>query len=392
MNITIKCKFCGGEIEISEALRSQIEKEALEVEKQKHQEELERIKKEASELADQRAEDKLGMRIKSLEQEKQEEKQRNKGFQEQIIELAREVRIANQRADDARLEMQKKLTEEQEKIIQETRKKVEEEHGLKDLEKNKKLQDALKVNEELKRKLEQGSQQTQGEVLELELEDTLRVEFPNDGIKPVPKGIRGADIVQEVIDKKGTVCGKILWESKNAKWNKSWIGKLKEDQRVVGAQFAVLVATDLPPDIKNFRFRDGVWITDRNSFIGLAHSLRMNIGQVFFAKRASAGKDEKMEILYNYLTSTEFSHRVESIADVFTSLQEDLEKEKRWFSVKWARQEKDIDRVIEQTYRMYGDLQSVTGGTLPEIKQLALPEPEDNPGDEPRLSDILVKK
>jgi hypothetical protein len=84
--------------------------------------------------------------------------------------------------------------------------------------------------------------------------------------------------------------------------------------------------------------------------------------------------DEKMEILYSYLISPEFQHRVQAIVEGFTYLLNDVEREKRWFETKWARQEKEIRNIIDSTQGMYGDLQAVTGRSLPIIAALELPE------------------
>lgn len=285
-----------------------------------------------------------------------------------------EKRKARAEIDKVQIEMKNKFQEDKDKIKEELRNKIEDEHKLKDLENFKKMQDVLKANEELKRKLEQGSQQTQGESLELTLETKLRQEFPNDEISEVKKGVRGADITQLVVDKLNRKCGSILWESKNAKWSDGWIEKLKEDQRQAKADLAVLVSVNLPEGINTFNFVKGVWICSWTSFIPLALALRFNLINIYFERQNAQGVDEKMKVLYEYLTGNEFKHRVEGIVEAFGTLQDDIEREKRWFSSKWARQEKEIRKVIDHTHGMYGDLQGVTGRALPEIKSLELSE------------------
>ena len=163
-----------------------------------------------------------------------------------------------------------------------------------------------------------------------------------------------------------------LWESKNAEWSNGWISKLKEDQRQAKADLAVLVSVKLPEGVESFAYRDGVWIVSWKHFIPLSWSLRYNLVSLHNERQSSEGKDEKMKILYQYLTGTEFRNRVEGIVDAFTNLQEELEKEKRYFNVKWARQEKEIRKVVDHTHGMYGDLQAVIGKSLPEIKTLEL--------------------
>jgi len=350
MKNTIKCPYCHKEFEPSEALTHQIEEQVLASLEAKHKIDLEEVKRKAEEEAS----------------------VRNKKLISQIDELLGEVRKLREKDEDREIEMKKKLMEEEEKIKNEARQKVEDEHKLKDLEKDKKIQDVLKANEELTKKLEQGSQQSQGETLELELESKLRSEFPTDKILEVKKGQRGADISQEVVDKLGRSCGTILWESKNAEWSNGWISKLKEDQRQAKADLAVLVSVKLPEGVDSFAYKDGVWIVSWKHFIPLSWSLRFNLVSLYHERQSSEGKDEKMKILYQYLTGTEFKNRVEGIVDAFSNLQEELEKEKRYFNVKWARQEKEIRKVVDHTHGMYGDLQAVIGKSLPEIKSLEL--------------------
>lgn len=377
MNTLITCKYCGREIEISEALQHKIEEQALGAERDKHEKQLAEALKKAELDVQKKVQSQFEITIKSLNRSILDERDRNKKFEDQFNELSRELRKAKSEKDDMRLLMEKKLLEEEEKIKSDTRRKVVEEHELKDLEKEKKLQDALKQIEELKNKIQQGSQQTQGEVLELEIEETLKREFPSDQILEVKKGQRGADVIQKVIDKNGRECGIILWESKNAQWTDSWIKKLREDQREANASLAVLVSVNLPPDIKTFSYRDQIWITNRQLITPLAIALRFDLVHIFHEKSLNVGKNEKMETLYTYLTGTEFTHRVEAIMEAFNNLNADIEREKRWFNVKWARQEKELRKIVDSTSGMYGELQAVTGRGLEPIKQLESPDPDE---------------
>lgn len=373
MNNTINCKHCGREIEISEALQHKIQEEALLVEKSKHRQELLKVKEEAEKQALVKLTKDFEQRIKEIKKEKEEEEQRNSKLLRQLENLTDEIRRLRRKDEERELEMKKHIASEEEKIIQQTRKKALEEHGLKDKEKDKKMADLLKQIELWKAKAQQGSQQTQGEVLEIELEEELKKEFPSDEIKEIKKGQRGADVMQTVIDKKGRQCGIILWESKNAKWQESWIKKLREDQREAKAHLGVLVATQPPKKIGLFKYYKNVWITTRKAMTNLASALRFDLIHINHEKLLNVGKSGKMEILYEYLTGTEFTHRVESIAEAFTNLQEDIEKEKRWFNTKWARQEKELRKIVDSTHGMYGELQAVSGRALQQIKQLESP-------------------
>jgi hypothetical protein len=282
--------------------------------------------------------------------------------------------------DEAReLEMEKKLATEEEKIRLDAAKKAEEEQHTKMLEKDKQLQDAMKEVEEMRRKLQQGSQQAQGEVFELEFEKLLRLEFPNDQIYEVAKGMKGGDLIQEVWDRNGNYCGKVLWELKNTKtWSDLWVDKLKTDQRAITAEFAVIISEAVPSGVDSAKFYKNIWVTKRSFVIGLACSLRVNLIQVAAARRAMDGKKEKMDVLYSYLSGTEFRQRVEAIVEAFTNMQTEIEKEKRYFSNKWARDEKNIRQVIDSTYAMHGDLKGIMGNVLPQIKGIdELPEIAD---------------
>lgn len=375
MNNKIKCPRCGEELEITEALRSEIEEQVIKTEKSKHEDALKLAVAEAEEKAVEKTAKDYELKVSKAEEDSTAEKDRNKKLIEELKEAqakAREEKFAKEKIE---FELNKKFAEKEDQIRYETKKSADEEHRIKDLEKDKQNSDLKKQIEELKRRVERGDQQNQGESFELELESILKSEFPSDNIRPVPKGIRGADVIQDVCDKYGNICGSILWESKNAKWSEGWISKLKDDQRSTKSQIAVLITTMPPDDIETFKFKNGVWVTNTKCSIPLANSLRVNIGQVFHAKKANEGKSEKMEILYNYLTSVDFQQRVEAIVETFGEMQLDIEKEKRWFNSKWAKEEKSIRKIIDNTYGMYGDLQGIVGAEgLPQLESLKLLE------------------
>lgn len=366
MKNNIKCPYCKKEFEATDALKHQIEEQVSVSLQKKHELEIKNAKREATD----EIESKLGKDVES-------EKQRNKKLALQLDELLDETRKLRQIDQDRELEMKTKLLEEEKKIREEVKKSNDEEHKLKDFEKDKKLNDALDQIESLKKKIQQGSQQTQGESLEMEIEEKLKSEFPSDTITEVKKGQRGADVVQEVVDKKFRKSGTILWESKNAQWSDRWITKLKEDQRQAKADLAVLVTVNLPDGIDYYSYKNGVWICSWKIFTELAYSLRFSLISIHHQKQIGTGVNEKMKVLYGYLTGNEFKHRVEGIVESFTTLQIELEKEKRYFNTKWARQEKEIRKVVDHTHGMYGDLQGVIGKSLPEIASLELEDGKD---------------
>jgi hypothetical protein len=280
------------------------------------------------------------------------------------------------------LDVARKVDEERQKVEEEVATRIAEDNRAKDLEKEKQLSDLRKQIEDLKRKAEQGSQQTQGEAVELELEDILRVNFPYDQIEPVGKGIKGADILQRVHTSTGQFCGTIIWESKNTKaWSDGWIEKLKDDQRTAKAEIAALATIVLPKDVSHFSCVEGVWVTDFSTVIGVASALRANLSQVAITKLASEGKSDKMEMLYGYLSGTEFKQRVEAIVESFVTMKDDLEREKRAMESTWAKRDKQIHKVIQNVSGMYGDMQGIIGASLPKIDYLELPSPEDDSGE-----------
>jgi len=277
------------------------------------------------------------------------------------------------------LELTRKLDEGRQKILEEATGKFEEEQRLKDAEKDKKLTDMRKQIDELKKKSELGSQQAQGEVLELDLENILKSCFSHDNIEPVPKGIKGADVLHRVHSHSGHFCGTIVWETKRTKaWSDKWIAKLKEDQRRVKGEIAIILTTTLPKDVRSFAHINGVWVTDYSSMVGLATAIRMGLIEIANTKQAAVGKKGKMEVVYNYLSGSDFKQKVEAIADAFKDMKDDLEKEKKAFTKHWAKREKQLELVITNTAGMYGDIHGIIGTSLPEIKLLEIESEDDN--------------
>ena len=220
---------------------------------------------------------------------------------------------------------------------------------------------------------EQIGVELQGETLELDMQAELERQFPQDRVEPVPKGIRGADIVQGVRNGTGQECGTILWETKNTRnWQPLWLQKLKDDQRTLGAAVAVLVSTVLPEDVQGFGRLHGIWVADRKSCIALAMVLREQIVQVAFAHAAAEGKNDKMDMLYRYLAGDQFRQKVQGIVEAFSALQDQLGRERRAMEKQWREREKQIERVITNTVGMYGEMSGILGGTLPRIAALEL--------------------
>jgi hypothetical protein len=394
----IICPYCHKEIPLSEAIthsiREEIQKEFEKDIKKKEEElvqkenllstkekaiqeeiakklALERVKIE--EETKKRLEESMYLRIKDLQEELKQKEEKLEEMRKTELQLRKERRELEDRQKSLELEIARRLDEEREKIRQEAESRIAEEHRLKDLEKDKKINDLLKDIEELKRRAEQGPIQLRGEVLELELEDLLKAHFPTDQIEPVSKGKRGADVLQKVYSPMGQFCGTIIWEAKRTKnWSDGWIDKLKEDQREAKAEIAVIVTTAMPKDVSNFQLIDGIWVTEYPLAPCLAMALRINLIQVAQEKRSAVGKHEKMEALYSYFSGTEFGQKVEAIIKAFISMKNDLESEKAAMYKIWAKREKQIERVITNITQMYGDMQGIIGASIPEIKSLEL--------------------
>jgi hypothetical protein len=403
----IECPQCRHKFPITEALSNQIETKIrikYEAEARKKEEQLaqkeEELKNRAEQLDSRKSllDEEVTRRVKEkektveteirqkIESEKsteildlrsqiKEKDQSLKKTEAEELELRKKNRELEEKARNIDLEVARKVDEERKTIEESAVNRQKEEQRLVDKEKDKQLADFKIKVEELNKKLEQKSQQLYGEVLELELEDMLKKIFPMDNIEPVAKGVKGGDVLEDVNNQLGQQCGRIVWESKRTKaWSENWIDKLKEDQRNAKADIAVIVTTILPREIPNFGYYNGIWVTDIASVSGLATALRLSLIELATLKSSTIGRAKKIEILYGYLTSSEFKNRVEAIIEAFRSMQSDLESEKRAIQKNWAKREKQIEKVMENTVGMYGDIQGIIGASLPQIEGLEFKE------------------
>jgi hypothetical protein len=390
----IRCPHCRHVIPISEMLSHQIaeraraqskaEIEQLRTALAREQREIKEREKKVEVLVEKRvaakvakieadarekARGSVSLEIQDLKNQLAEVLKQRDAAQKCELEARKRARELDQRAKDLDLEAARKIDAERQKIQNEASTRAEERYQLKLAEKEKQIQDAKKANEELKRKLEQGSQQIQGEVMEIQLEETLRSAFQLDQVEAVPKGMNGADIVQRVFTRSGQYCGTIVWESKRTKsWSDGWLRKLKDDQRRLKAEIAVLVSEALPKDCTTFANVGGIWVSSQQCAISLATALRCQLLQVAATRAAAVGAKQKSELLYEYAASTQFRHRVESVAEAFISMHTGLQEERRATHRLWARREKQIEQVISNTAGMYGELQALAG--LPDIPAL----------------------
>lgn len=389
----IKCPNCGESISIDDVLTHQIENKFKKDFEEKEKDLRASIEKESSEKLEQ---EKVGLEkkikaqiLKDVEAEKVETEEKTKLLEEQLADKDLKLKEARQNEltlikdkqklkddkDAFEIENARQLDGERAKIEEEASRKATEAQQAKIDQMAKQISDATKANEELKRKLEQGSQQTQGEVQEIKLEELLSAEFIHDDISPVPKGVTGADVIQTVKTKAGVECGKIIWESKKTKsWTEGWIQKLKEDQRSVKADIAIIVSSVLPNGVQGIVQRDGVWVCDIKLAVSIATALRHTLELVSREKLMSVGKNDKMEILYSYLSGNEFKQKIEVIVETFSSMKSSLDKERIYFEKSWAEKEKQIQKVIKNTVGIYGDLSGVV--QLQKIESLEIPAPK----------------
>jgi len=318
--------------------------------------------------------------IKNAEEEAKEERERGRKLSEQILESTKQLRALRKKTEDQRIEMEKRLLEEEEKIREETKKKSEEDHRFKDLEKEKIIGDLKKALEEAQRKASQGSQQLQGEVLELDLEKNLRSGFPKDKVEEIAKGTVGADIRQTVKSSKGYLCGIILWESKRTKaWSNKWIDKLKADMRREKANIPIIVTTILPEQAKNgIGFIDGVWVCSHSYAIILATLIRNNLHDVARERFIIKQKDSSKDQLYDYITGYEFRQQVEAIVEVYQEMNIQIQKERISFEKSWKAREMQIRKLVLSTANVYGSMQGLVGSpSMPQVKGLDLFELDD---------------
>jgi hypothetical protein len=316
---------------------------------------------------------KARIEFEDLKAQVNEKNQRLEEAQKKELEFRKKQRELEDKEKSVDLVVQRKLDEEKVRLSQEVAAKASEEFRQKVAEKDHQLDGMRKQIEDLKRKSEQGSQQIQGEVLELELESLLRSTFPSDQIEPVAKGQKGGDIVQRVMTPSGQVAGTVLWETKRTKnWSDGWIDKLKDDQREITAECAVIVSAVLPKGVTRMAQVDGVWVCELGTVTGLAAALRSTLLQVYLARAAAVGKGESADKIYQYMTGTQFKQRVEAIFETFQSMQTDLLKEKTAIQKAWAVREKQLAMILNQTVSMYGDIQGMIGSSLPKIAALEL--------------------
>jgi hypothetical protein len=296
------------------------------------------------------------------------------GAQAAQVEMLRKQRALDEEKRELELTIEKRVQASQAEIVIKARQEAEDALKAQVLQKDVQIESMSRTIEDLKRKAEQGSQQIQGEALELELEGLLKSRFPLDLVEPVAKGEFGGDILQRVNAQLGAPAGVILWELKQTKnWVEGWLAKLREDQRNAKADIALIISQTLPKNVENFDLIEGVWVGHPRCAIPLAVALRHSLIELAGSRNAQVGRQSKMEQIYHYLTGPRFRQRLEGIVEKFEELKRDLDRERTFMNRIWAKREGQIQGVIESTAGMYGDLQGIAGKSLPEIPSLDTP-------------------
>ena len=354
-------------------LEAEREKQKEEIDKQVYaglkQKEISLRKKIKAEAEEEQAD-----ALTSLREELDEQTNKTRDFNKTKVEFEKLKREKNELEETLKAEAEQRLNKilvaERERI----RKSESDKNQLKFKELEKKLADQKILAEEMQRKQEQGSMQTQGEVQELAIEEWLAEKFPLDLIQEIKKGERGADCLQIVHTRTHQNCGSIYYESKRAKaFQPSWIEKFKSDIREKNANIGVLVTEAMPSDMDRLGLKDGVWVCSFDEFKGLCTVLRESIIQISRAIITQENKGDKMGLLYDFLTSNEFKLQIESIVEGFSQMKSDLESEQRSMRAIWKKREKQIDKVLLNTTDMYGSIKGIAGNAVQAVPLLELP-------------------
>lgn len=412
--VNIKCPNCGQKIDVDQILYNQLEDDI----RQKYLKELSRVKqdfedkesklkqkermiteKEAlmQEQIDQKVKEEMVAQKSSLtiqlkKQLESENEDRIKSMQEELNSKSDQVKELN--ATKAKLEQVKREKEEQADLIKlemERRlsqtlrdervaiaKQESEKHEMKLRESNTIIEGLKSKLAEAQRKAEQGSMQLQGEVQEVGIEEWLAEQFPLDTISEVKKGQRGADCIQVVHTRQHQNCGTIYYESKRTKeFYPSWIEKFRDDMREQGANIGVMVTDAMPKGMERMGLVEGIWVCTFQEFKGLCFVLRENIIQMSNALTSQENKGEKMNMLYDFLTSNEFKLQIEAIVEGFTQMHIDLLAEKKSITGHWKKREKQIQKVLLNTNHMYHSIKGIAGNAIQSIQSLELPQPTE---------------
>ena len=369
----IKCSKCGNVIELTEALKKEIESSVVADMDKKHAANIEEIKKKAAEEAS----SKLSAQLQRMKEDSEADKQEKTEIRGQIKELIEQIRELTKAKNNAEINAEKKLLEKENIIREEAKKNATDEQRLNLAAKDKTITDLQKALDDAQRKAAQGSQQLQGEIMELDFERALTDAFRDDSIEPIPKGVKGGDIRHVVKSPRGTVCGVMLWEMKRTKnWTDGWVAKLKENLRSEKANIPILITEATPSEMsQDIYLVNAVWVCKPNMAIILATLLRKSLLDAGYQKALAENRGDKADALYNFVTSHEFAQQVEGMVETYKEMTAQIVKEKVAFEKIWAQREKQTQRLLLGTANIIGSMQGQIGqNSMPKIKGLELLE------------------
>lgn len=301
--------------------------------------------------------------------------------QKSELELEKQRRQLEAQIAEQELVVERRVHDAMAPLRIELAKQAEERSQLSVRERDLIIEQLRRQIDDLKQRVDQGSQQLQGEAQEVLIADLLVTHFKADRVDAVAKGESGGDVIQRVAGPGGQTAGSILWESKRTKhWNDEWLSKIRADQRAVGADVAVLVSRALPKGINAFDLVDGVWIVNRALVLPVATMLRQAILRVAFVQAASEGQHTKAELLYQYLTGKGFSARLTALAEAFQGIREEFESERKLLLRQWAKREQQLRSVENALMGFVGDVEGIAGQDLKALDVLSLAALTDDKG------------
>jgi len=383
MSTEIRCPNCQHTFAPGDAIREEVEKETrakvVEWQKQKTAEFQSQLEKEKAQVRDQ-VENQLRLQLQhdyelqlqSLTAANIQNEEKLKAAREQQLKYLQKEQELKAKEEELEITLQQRLLAERESLSAEIRKQedqristLETEFQLKLKEMKEQLETQRKLAEEMKRKAEQGSMQSQGEAQELLLEEMLRTAFPFDQIDEVGKGVRGADCIQTVRNPFGQDCGKIIFESKRTKdFSVEWIEKIKSDMRSQGAEVAVIVTQALPKDMSSFGQKEGVWICTFQDVKAVVQLLREAVIRIYNATKSQENKGDKMHLLYDYLNSREFAEQWQAIREGFLSMRLSIQKERDAMEKLWKQREKQLEKVLLNAAHIRGSIEGISGSDV----------------------------
>jgi len=406
-SMNIVCPHCKTPVEISDAIQLQIEDELrrakteqsetmrseydtrtalavsnaiseanqaadLRFAKERHAAKMELEKaRQSTELEVQKTKQAVELEAEMLRRQAMSSRENEQQLRTQLSAVLEELGKANTARENAMLTARKEVLEKEKLIRKEAEEQASENFNTKIREQEETINKLREQLTSAKQVAERGSQQLQGEILEMDVEKSLRSHFPFDTIEEVRKGERGSDIRQTVNEPTYQHCGLILWECKNAKtYQESWLGKLRDELAAEKAQIGVIVFNPSSGGGDDFRqLADNVWLVKPRHVAILATLLREVCSRVATANRNAEGKDIKAEMIYNYLTGSEFANRIRYIIESYDEMTEQLATEKKQAHKRWAAQEKILEKITRSLYGISGDIQGIAGKEI-----IALPE------------------